>query len=74
MGNGYVLELDIEFLGALQKIGSDAVGDGLSLGDEFSSIELGNNRFENFVSNGRKYTLVVIKAKILCTVRYIVVK
>lgn len=65
MGDGNVLESNVELLGALEEIGTDAVADGLTLGNKLGSIELGNDGFENFVTNGGKDTLIVILAEIL---------
>jgi hypothetical protein len=45
VGDGYVFKCDIELLCAAKEVGADAVGDGLSLGDEFSSIKLRDNGF-----------------------------
>jgi len=41
----HVFELDVEFLGALEEIGADAVRDGFTLGDEFGGVELGDDGF-----------------------------
>lgn len=65
MGDGDVFESNVEFLRTLKEVGTDTVGDGLSLGDELCGIELGNNRFKNFVSDGWENSLVVILSEIL---------
>jgi hypothetical protein len=52
MCDGDILESDVEFLGALQEVASDAVGDGFTLGDELGGVELGDDGFEDFVSDG----------------------
>ena len=60
MCNGHIFEGDVELLCSLEKIGSYAVRDGFSLCDEFCSIELCDDRFEDFVTNRWKDTLVVV--------------
>lgn len=65
MGNGDVLQSDIELLGPLEQVLADSVTDGLTLCDELGGIELRDNRLQNFVSDGRKDTLVVILTEIL---------
>lgn len=64
MGDGDVLEGDIELRGTLKEVVADAVGDGLTLGDELGGVELGDDRLEDFVSDGREDTFIVV-----CTVR-----
>lgn len=51
MRDGDVFEGDVEFLGATEEIGTDAVGDGFALGDEFGGVELGDDGFEDFVAD-----------------------
>lgn len=63
MCDGNVFEGDVEFLSTTHEIGTDAVRDGLTLGDEFCGIELGDNGFEDFVSDGREDTFVVVLSK-----------
>ena len=65
VGDGDVFELDVEFAGAFEKVGADAVGDGFTLGDEFGGIELGDDGFEDFVADGGEDALVVVLAKVL---------
>lgn len=65
MRDGDVFELDVELLGALEKVGADAVRDGFSLGDEFGGVELGDDGFEDFVSDRGEDTLVIVEAEIL---------
>lgn len=65
VGNGHILESDVELLSALQQVRSYSVGDGFSLCDELGSIELGDDGLEDFISNGGQHTLIVIRAKIL---------
>jgi hypothetical protein len=52
-------------LGPLEEVGSNAVADCFTLGDEFCSIELGDNGLEDFVADGRQNSLVVILTKVL---------
>jgi hypothetical protein len=37
--------------GAAHEVRSDAVGDCFSLGDEFGGVELGDDGFEDFISD-----------------------
>lgn len=52
MCDGDIFESDIKFLGSLEEIGADSVGDGFTLGDELGGVELGNDGFKDFVSDG----------------------
>jgi hypothetical protein len=63
--DGDVFEGNVELVGALEQIGPDTVGDGLSLGDEFCGIELCNDGFQDFVTDGGENTLVVVETEIL---------
>lgn len=65
MGDGDVLKSDVELLSTLEEVGADAVGDGLTLGDELGSVELGDNGLQDFVSDRWKDTLIVILAEVL---------
>ena len=65
MCDGNILKSDIELLSTLEKIGTDAVADGLTLGNELGGVELCNDGLENFVSDGWKNTLIVVLAKVL---------
>lgn len=58
-----VFKGDVEFLGALEEVGADAVGDGFSLGDELGRVELGDDCFEDFVADGGENTFVVVEAE-----------
>lgn len=60
MGDGNVLQGDVELGGTLEKVCTDAVGDGFTLGDELCGVELGNDGLQDFVSDGGEDTLVVI--------------
>ncbi|KAH3667564.1 hypothetical protein OGATHE_003087 [Ogataea polymorpha] len=65
MGDGDVLELDLELLGSLLELAPDTGGHGLSHGDELCSVELSNNTLENLVSNRWKHTLVIVQPQVL---------
>jgi hypothetical protein len=65
VGDGDVFEGDVEFLGALEELGADTVADRLTLGDEFGSVELGDDGLEDFVADGWEDTLVVVGAEVL---------
>jgi len=65
VGDGDVLKSDVELLSTLEKVGADAVAYSLTLRDKLGGIELGDNGFEDFVSNRWKNTLVVILSEIL---------
>jgi hypothetical protein len=65
VGDGDILEGDVELGGAAEEVGTDAVGDGFTLGDEFGGIELGDDGLEDFVSDRREDTLIVILTEVL---------
>lgn len=65
MGDGDVLEGDVEFLGALEQVGADAVRHGFTLGDQLGGVELRDDGLEDFVANGGEDTLVVVGAEVL---------
>lgn len=65
MRNGHILESDVEFLCALEQVGSDAIGDSFTLGDELGGVELRDYSFEDFVSDGWEDTLIVVGAQVL---------
>lgn len=60
VGDGNVLQGDVELGGTLEKVCTDAVGDGFTLGDELGGVELGDDSLQDFVSDGREDTFVVI--------------
>jgi hypothetical protein len=68
MCDGNILEGDVELLGTLEKIGSYSVADCFSLGDEF----WGDDRFQDFVSNGGENTLIVILTEVLLLVKILI--
>lgn len=65
MGDGDILEGDVELSGALGQVGADAVGDGLTLSDELCGVELGDDGLEDFVADGGENPLVVVLAEVL---------
>jgi hypothetical protein len=52
-------------LGTLEEVGSDAVADCFALCDQFCCIELGDDGLEDFVSDGREDSFVIILTEIL---------
>ena len=65
MRDGHVFEGDVEFVGALEQVCANAVGDGFALGDELGGVELRDDGFEDFVADGGEHALVVVEAEIL---------
>jgi hypothetical protein len=68
VGDGDILQSDVELGRALGEVVADALGDGLTLGDELGRVELGYYRLENFVADGGEDTLVVVLAEVLITI------
>jgi hypothetical protein len=67
VGDGNILESDVELLGTLEKVGADAVADGFTLGDELGGVELSNDRFQDLVSDGWKNTFIIVLTKALAS-------
>ena len=65
VGDGDVLEGDVELGGAARQVAADALGDGLALGDELGGVELGDDGLEDLVADGGEDTLVVVDAEVL---------
>lgn len=65
MGDGYVLESDVELAGALDEVGADALRYRLTLCDQLGCVELGDDRLEDFVADGGEDSLIVVLAKVL---------
>jgi hypothetical protein len=65
VGDGDVLEGNVELAGALEQVGADLVGDGLALGDELGGVELGDDGLEDLVTDGGEDTLIVVEAEVL---------
>jgi hypothetical protein len=63
--NGNILQSDVELLGSLEQVGTDSVADSFTLCDQLGGVELGDDSFEDFVSDGREDTLIVILAETL---------
>jgi hypothetical protein len=63
--DGDVFEGDVELVGALEQIGADAVRDGLTLGNELGGVELRDDGFEDFVTDGGEDSLVIVEAEVL---------
>jgi hypothetical protein len=51
VGDGDILQGNVELLRTLEKIASDSVGDGLSLSDELCGVKLGDDGFKDFVAD-----------------------
>ena len=67
MRDGDVFEGDVEFGGALEEVGADAIANGFTLSDEFGGVKLGHDGFEDFVADGGEDTFIVVLAEILNT-------
>jgi hypothetical protein len=65
VGNGNILQGNVELGCTAKEVGTDTVGDGFTLGNEFGSIELGDDGLEDFVSDRGKDTLIVILTEVL---------
>jgi hypothetical protein len=63
--DGDVFEGDVELVGALEEIGADTVRDGLTLGNELGGVELRDDGFEDFVTDGGEDSLVIVEAEVL---------
>ena len=60
---GDVFEGNVEFGSSFKEVGADPRGDGFSLGDEFCGVELGDDGFEDFVTDGGEDALIVVEAE-----------
>lgn len=65
MRDGDVFKRDVELRRAFEEVGADAVGDGLSLGDELGGIKLCDDGLEDFVANRGQDTLVIVLSEVL---------
>lgn len=65
MGDGNILEGDVEFGGAEGQIVADTLGDSLTLGDQLSGVKLGNDGLKDFVADGGQDSLVVVDTEVL---------
>ena len=61
--DGNILQNDIKLPSALEEILANPRADDLTLGDQFSGVELSDGSLENFVSNGGEDPFVVIEAE-----------
>ena len=58
-----VFESDVEFGRAFEEVCADAGGDGFTLGDQLSGVELGDDGFEHFVADRRENALIVVETE-----------
>jgi hypothetical protein len=65
VGNGNILQGDVELGGTEGEVVADAVRDSLSLSNEFCSVELGDDSLEDFVTNGGEDSLIVVGTEVL---------
>ena len=65
MGDGDILEGDVELGSTAEEVGTDTVGDGFTLGNKFGGIKLGDDGLEDFVSDRGEDTLIVILTEVL---------
>lgn len=63
MGDGNVIEDQVESSGSLHQVFSDQSGNHFSLGDQLTCIELGNDGLEHFVYDRGKDSLVIVCTK-----------
>lgn len=69
MGDGHILKSDVEFGSSAGEVLADLLRDGLSLGDELGSIELGDDGLEDFVTDGGEDSLIVVDTEVLGRIR-----
>lgn len=69
MGDGHILKSNIELGGTAGEVGADSLGDGFTLSDELGGVKLSDDSFEDFVTDGRQNTLIVIGTEILSSVK-----
>ncbi len=65
VGDGDVIENDVEFQGAFAEHVANLLGDLLSLRDELLGVVLSNDRLKHFVTNGGKNSLVVVRSDVV---------
>ena len=65
MSDGDVFKSDIELACPSHEVCPDPLRYGFSLSDEFGGIELGDDGFEDFVSDGGEDSFVVVKTEVL---------
>ena len=65
VGDGHVLERDVELGRALGQVRADALRDGLALRDELGGVELRDDGLEDLVADRGEDALVVVLAEVL---------
>lgn len=65
MGDGNILESDVEFGGAEGQVVADALRDSLTLGDQLGGVKLCDDGLEDFVADGGQDSLVVVDTEVL---------
>lgn len=65
VGDGHVLQLDVELRGALLQVVSDLVGHHLSHRDQLRGVELRHRGLQDLVSDRRQHSLVVVEPQVL---------
>jgi hypothetical protein len=60
VGDGYVVQDDVEPQRAPHEVLADEAGDHLALGDELARVELGDDALEDLVDDRRQHALVVV--------------
>jgi hypothetical protein len=65
VGNGNILQGDVELGGTEGEVVADAIRDSLSLGNELCSVKLSDNGLEDFVTNGGEDSLIVVGTEVL---------
>lgn len=64
MGNGYIIQHDVEPQRAPHQIFADESRDHFALCDELARVELGDDALEDLVDDGRQHALVVVLAEL----------
>lgn len=65
VGNGDVVEDEVELFCLVGEVFMDKMGDYFMLGDELGSVELGDDGFEDFVDDGRENVFIVVGIEFL---------
>jgi hypothetical protein len=63
VSNGNIIKDNVEAESTANKVLTDEARHSLTLSDKLRGVELSNNRFENFINDGRKDTLVIVLTK-----------
>ena len=64
MGDGHIIQHDVEPQRAPHEIFADEARDHLALGDELARVELRDDALEHLVDDGRQHALVVVLAEL----------